>query len=131
MSDLILNENAEVKEQKQGFKNYDPATSKVLNFLMDKKLLEMTEFIKRIYTNRVIIGNYEAIRKLYSHDDMRSKSGMREIYRPPHEYVHRFIDAEMTKKYGTEWNKDVQLFREICRKEDLIAPWLVVPRNKI
>lgn len=120
-----------LKDQKHGFNNMDERTAKSLNFIMDKNLKYMTEFVKRCYSDPTLIGNYNAIRSIYSHDDWKNKSGARELYRPPHPIVHRFIDAEMTKKHGKEWKQDKNTFRKVCKTEPLIQPWLVIPPDKI
>ncbi len=116
----------------KGFKSFDPSIAKSLNFIMDKNLKYMTEFVWRCYSDVDLLRNYEGLRKAYSvEDNKKSKSAAREVLRPPHPIVYSFIDAEMTKKYGPLWAQDKQTFIKACKKEELLHPWLVVPRNKI
>lgn len=120
-----------LKDQKDGFDNIKEEDRKFYNFLMDKNLVTMTNTVKRCYADQELMRDYQALRSIYSHDDWKNKSNAREVYRPPHPFVHRFIDAEMTKKYGPHWMKDKDTFRKVCKKEDLIKPWLLVPWNKL
>lgn len=115
----------------QGFSSFDPQTAKLYNFIMDKNLDLMRQVVARCYSDFQLLGDYEALRNAYAVEDWKNKSNSREMYRPPHPIVHRFIDAEMTKKYGVAWKQDKNIFRKVCKTEDLIKPWLLVPWNKI
>jgi len=126
----ILNQHARVIENEEGFKDQG-SISKSLNFLMDKNLQMMTKVVQRCYSDVELMRDYQGLREAYRHNDIKNKAGMREIYKPPHPFVHRFIDAEMSKKYGEDWMQDKAKFRKVCKKDPLIEPWLVVPRNKI
>lgn len=115
----------------QGFQNFDPSTAKLFNFIMDKNLAIMTEVVRRCYTDTELLRDYEALRQSYSVDQLIGKASQRELLRIPHPYVERFIDAEMSKKYGPKWKEDKMQFRKILKKEPLLEPWLVVPKHKI
>lgn len=117
--------------QQQGFQNLDPKTAKMMNFIMDKNLALMTKVVMRVYADADLQRDYKALRDVYDIDDWKGKSSQREIIRYPHPYVAKFIDAEMTKKYGPLWSQDKSEFRRICKKENLIRPWLIVPPDKI
>lgn len=126
----LLDQNVQAQENQEGFADHG-SMSKSLNFLMDKNLHIMTQVVRRCYSDVSLMRDYRGLREAYRHEDIKNKAGMREIYKPPHPYVHRFIDAEMSKKYGEAWKQDKQTFRKVCKKEPLIEPWLVVPRDKI
>lgn len=114
-----------------GFHNFDPQTAKILNKLMDDDAEKQKMFIMRCYTDQELLRNYEALRNAYQLEDFKSKSAMREIVRYPHPIIQKFINHEMTKKYGPAWTKDKATFRKACVLEPLIEPWLVVPKKKI
>lgn len=114
-----------------GFQSLDPVSAKIYNQIMDRQLEYNKRFIMRCYTDRELLETYEALRNAYMVEQSISKSSMREIYRPPHPIVARFIDWEMNKKYGEGWKWDKKTFRMVCKTEELIEPWLVVPRRKI
>lgn len=115
----------------QGFAQYDPKIAQSFNSIVDRHAEYHRRLIWSFYTNRDVLENYEALRQAYQIEDWKSGSAMRELYRPPHRAVHRFIDHEMTKKYGSDWIKDKATFRKVCKKEELIRPWLIVPVDKI
>lgn len=115
----------------KGFDKYDPQTASILNQIMDKHAEYHRQFIYRCYTDRDLLTNYRGLREAYQIEDWKSDSAMRELYRPPHKIIERFIDHEMRKKHGPKWMQDKQTFRKVCKTEPLIEPWLVVPRKKI
>lgn len=120
------------KRMTDGFSSFDPEIAKTLNNLMDVNAKYQKEFIWRCYTDQDLISNYEGLRNSYRIEDTRINSAaMREIFRPPHPIILKFIDHEVSKKYGPGWRKDKETFRKACKTEPLIEPWLVVPKNKI
>lgn len=115
----------------KGFQKYSDDTAEMLNSIMDRHAEYHRQFIYRCYTDQELLSNYRALREAYQIEDWKSGAAMRELYRPPHSIIHRFIDYEMTKKHGPDWMKDKKTFRKVCKKEPLIEPWLIVPKNKI
>lgn len=84
-----------------------------------RTILEHTYFDNQLHD---IYNAYREASRLNPSDTMRT------LVKFPNAYVYHFLNDLFTSQYGKEWLTDKQLFLKVCKKEELLQPWLTVEK---
>lgn len=104
----------------------DPLTRASLQIMVDKLDERAKKYLLYCYSDPELLGIYEAMRQQAAIDNRLSKTpAQRKIISFPNQIIFKFLDDLFSPRYGKNWLMDQNTLLKICRREELIKPWIV------
>ncbi|RMD73094.1 MAG: hypothetical protein D6822_00160 [Cyanobacteria bacterium J149] len=105
---------------------YDDLVLKALLKIGKKYDIAYKNYLLKVYGDRELHSLYNAMREQAKLEDKLSKPKDKWlVVKFPSQTVFKFLDDLFRPKYGDNWLHDKKTFVKVCKKEELIKPWLI------
>ena len=105
---------------------YDKLVLEAIKKIGNKYANWTRDYLLNVYSDPQLHSLYRRMRDTNKLDDKLSKPKVHRLKAKfPSMIVLKFLDDLFAPKYGDDWLEDKDKFNKVCKKEELIKPWLV------